>query len=80
MFSIKSITSLSLPLSLILFVFLSPQPIIQVNYTGPIRENQARHLKQSDINSNEASKKDQLSVVEIHQEDQIEDHRVIRII
>jgi hypothetical protein len=80
MFSIKSITSLSLPLSLILFVFPSPQPVIQVNYTGCIRENQAQHLKQSDINSNQASEQDQLSVAEIHQADRIDDHRVIGII
>jgi hypothetical protein len=49
-------------------------------FTGRSHEHQAQHLKQFDMDSNQASEQDQLSMTEIHQADQIDDHRVIGII
>jgi hypothetical protein len=63
----------------LIFCFPEPSAGHSSKFTGHIREHQAQHLKRSDMDSNQASEQDQFSMVEIHQIDQIDDHRVIRI-
>jgi hypothetical protein len=62
------------------FVFPSSRPVIQVNYTGRSREHQAQHSEQFEVKPNQVRKQDQLSTTEIHQANQIDGHRVIRVI
>jgi hypothetical protein len=47
---------------------------------GHSHEHQAQDLKWFGVDANQASEQDQLSTIDIHQEDQIDDHWVIEII
>jgi hypothetical protein len=71
MFSIRSFTFLFTSIN-DPFVFLSPQPVIQVIFTSLHHEHQAQHLENSDIKSNQVSEQDKLSTMDIHQEDHVD--------